>query len=94
MCFLTGDVPMATFVNNDITDGSACVIVKNSNGNPFCYYFSQHYQYTFVLDYRKYHNRTLSDFVDFYGVKDVIFCLSSGQAQSRGGNALLDQIIR
>ena len=94
LTFLTGDVPLATFINNDITDGSACLIVKNSNGNPFCYYFPQHYQYTYVIDYRKYSHRTISKFVDYYGVSDVIFCLSSGQAQSAGGNELLRALIR
>ncbi len=93
-CFLSGDQPMATFVNNDITDGSACVIIKNSNGNPFSYYFTQHYQYVYVLDYRKYTHRKLTDFVEHYDVDDVIFCLSSGQAQSQGGNDLLKRIIR
>ena len=92
--FLLGDHGMCTFVNNDITDGSACVIVKNSNGNPFSYYFSQHYQYVYVLDYRKYNYRGLAEFVDYYGVDDVIFCISAGQAQSRGGNSLLTHFIR
>ena len=94
LCFLTGDVPLATFVNNDITDGSACLIIKNSNGNPFCYYFTQHYQYVYVIDYRKYSRRSLTKFVDYYDVDDVIFCLSSGQIQSYGGNELLKGIIR
>lgn len=94
MAFLAGDHALSTFVNNDITDGSACLIVKNSNGNPFSYYFTQHYQYVYVMDYRKYTHRTLSAFVDYYGVDDVIFCLSAGQAQSYGGNQLLKRLIR
>ena len=94
LTFLTGDVPMATLVNNSITDGSACVLIKNSNGNPLSYYFTQHYQYVYVLDYRKYFNRTLTQFVDQYDIDDVIFCLSSGQAQSSGGNSLLYQFIQ
>ena len=92
--FLTGDVPMATFVNNSITDGSACVLIKNSNGNPLSYYFTQHYQYVYVLDYRKYFSLSLTQFVDRYNIDDVLFCFSSGQAQSSGGNALLEQFIR
>ena len=94
MAFLAGDHPLSTFVNNDITDGSACLIVKNSNGNPFCYYFTQHYQYVYVMDYRKYTHRTLTQFVDYYGVQDVVFCLSAGQAQSYGGNQLLKRLIK
>ena len=94
MAFLAGDHALSTFVNNDITDGSACLLIKNSNGNPFSYYFTQHYQYVYVMDYRKYKHRTLTEFVDYYGVKDVIFCLSAGQAQSYGGNQLLKRIIK
>lgn len=94
LTFLTGDVPMATFVNKSITDGSACLLVKNSNGNPLSYFFTQHYQYVYVLDYRKYFNRNLTQFVDHYDIDDVLFCLSSGQAQSSGGNSLLYQFIQ
>lgn len=94
MCFLTGDFPLCTFVNEDITDGSACLLVKNSNGNPFSYYLTQHYQYVYVMDYRKYFHRSLTKFVDYYDVDDVIFCLSSGQAQSEGGNSLLNGLIK
>ncbi len=94
MCFLTGDFPLCTFVNNDITDGSACLLVKNSNGNPFGYYLTQHYQYVYVMDYRKYTRRSLTEFADYYDVDDVIFCLSSGQAQSYGGNTLLTKLVK
>ena len=94
MCFLTGDFPLCTFINNDITAGSACLLVKHSNGNPFGYYLTQHYQYVYVMDYRKYFSRPLTKFVDYYDVDDVIFCLSSGQAQSAGGNSLLQGLIK
>ena len=94
MAFLAGDHRLSTFVNNDIPDDSACLIIKNSNGNPFCYYFTQHYRYVYVMDYRKYTHRTLTQFVDYYGVQDVVFCLSAGQAQSYGGNQLLKRIIQ
>ncbi len=93
MCFLTGDLPLCTFVNNDIAEESSCLLIKNSNGNPFGYYLTQHYKYVYVIDYRKYFNRTLTNFVDYYDVDDVIFCLSSGQAQSSGGNNLLQKLI-
>ena len=94
MCFLTGDFPLCTFINNDITDGSACLLIKDSNGNPFGYYLTQHYQYVYVMDYRKYVHRSLTEFADYYDVDDVIFCLSSDQAQSKAGNELLKGIIK
>ena len=94
MCFLTGDFPLCTFINNDITDGSACLLIKDSNGNPFGYYLTQHYQYVYVMDYRKYVHRSLTDFADYYDVDDVIFCLSSDQSQSKACNELLKGIIK
>lgn len=94
MTFLTGDRALCTLINNDITDGSACLLVKNSNGNPFAYYLTQHYQYVYVTDYRKYVHRGLSSFVDYYDVDDVIFCISSGQAQSQGGCQLLEGFVK
>ena len=47
-----------------------------------------------MIDYRKYFSRSLTKFVDYYDVDDVIFCLSSGQAQSAGGNSLLQGLIK
>lgn len=94
MAFLTGDRPLCTLINNDITDGSACLLIKNSNGNPFAYYLTQHYQYVYVIDYRKYTHRDLSEFVEYYDVNDVIFCMSTGQAQSEGGCGLLEKFVQ
>ena len=46
------------------------------------------------MDYRKYTRRSLTEFADYYDVDDVIFCLSSGQAQSYGGNTLLTKLVK
>ena len=92
--FLAGDHALCTFVNNDIEEESACLIIKDSYGNPFCYYYTQHYKYVYVLDYRYYFNRSLSNFVDTYGVDDVIFCTSMFLVQGEGCNSLLNSLIR
>jgi len=92
--FLAGDHALCTFVNNSIDDESACLVVKDSNGNPFSYYFTQHYKYVYVVDYRLYFNRTLKNFVDCYGIDDVIFCTSMFLVQSEGCNNLLNSFIR
>ena len=84
LCFLGGDVPLATFVNDDIQDGSACLLLKDSNGNVFSYYLTAHYQYVYVVDYRKYRHRTLREFAEMYDVDDMIFCFSALQSQGRG----------
>lgn len=94
MAFLQGDHPKCTFINNDITDGSACLIIKNSHGNPFAYYYTQHYQYVYVLDPRKYYHRSLTSFVDEYDVDDVIFCLSSNFAMSEKSNGIISYFVK
>lgn len=92
--FLASDHAMCTFVNNDIPNESAVLIIKDSYGNPFSYYFTQHYKYVYAIDYRRYFNRSLTDFVDTYHVDDVIFCTAMFLAQSDGGTQLLSNFIR
>ena len=94
MAFLTGDFPLCTLVNNSVSDGSACLLVKNSNGNPLSYLLTEHYQYVYVMDYRKYQYRTLTDFVDYYDVDDVVFCLSTGQAQAATAIGMLNDLVK
>jgi len=88
------DLESTVMFNNSIDDESACLVVKDSNGNPFSYYFTQHYKYVYVVDYRLYFNRTLKNFVDCYGIDDVIFCTSMFLVQSEGCNNLLNSFIR
>lgn len=92
--FLAGDHALCTFVNNDIEEESAILIVKDSYGNPFSYYYTQHYKYVYVMDYRQYFNRSLTSFVDYYNVDDVIFCTAMFLAQSDGGNSFLSSFIK
>ena len=95
MAYLAGDHALSTFVNNSITDGSACLIVKNSNGNPFSYYFTQHYQYVYVLDIRYYYGgRYLTSFVDHFEIDDVIFMHGTGLAMSAGGTEAISAFIK
>jgi len=77
--FLGGDRAITTIVNNDIPDESACVLVKDSYGNPFAVWLTQHYHTVYVLDYRYYRNLwdrlTFSQFADEKGVEDFIILL-------------------
>jgi len=38
--------------NKDLTDGSACIVVKESFGNAFIPFLVDHYQKIYVVDYR------------------------------------------
>ena len=84
--FLGGDRGITTIVNNDISDDSACVLVKDSYGNPFATWLTQHYHTVYVIDYRHYRNSwpclTFSQFVEQKGVQDFIVLLPMTLSQS------------
>jgi hypothetical protein len=70
--FIGGDNPYTIITNPDVTDGSSCVVVKESFGNAFVPYLVDHYSTVYVLDYR-YWGGNLKSFVRENGVQDVIF---------------------
>ena len=86
--FIGGDNPLTVITNNDIDDDSACILIKDSYGNPFAVYLTQNYRTVYVMDYRYYmklsSSTVLSTFVDANGVDDVIFLLSMTLSQADG----------
>lgn len=70
--FIGGDNQFSIIENPEITDGSACVVVKESFGNAFVPFLVDHYQYVYVIDYRYYYGNFYS-FVEQNNVQDVIF---------------------
>lgn len=88
--FIGGDQPLAEIHNPNITDGSSCVVVKNSFGNCFVPYLVDHYETVYVVDFRyfpkwsqKYNNgQTFTDFVRAKGIDDVILMTNITAATS------------
>ena len=80
MCFIGGDQPYAEIHNPNITDGSACVVIKESYGNAFVPFLVDHYESVYVVDYR-YYQGSLSYLVISEGINDVIF-LNNAEALS------------
>lgn len=70
-CYVGGDRPMAVIENPDITDGSSCVVVKESYGNCFIPFLVDHYQTVYIIDFR-YANTNVMDFVKENKVQDLI----------------------
>ncbi len=70
--FIGGDNPYSYISNPGVTDGSSCVIIKESFGNAFVPFLLSNYSQIHVIDYR-YWNGKLTDFVKEKGVKDVIY---------------------
>ena len=76
LAFVGGDNPLGTMVNPEITDGSSCLVIKESFGNAMVGFLTQNYGTVYVVDYRyisKVYPGTLINFVDERGIQDVIF---------------------
>ena len=74
--FVGGDNPYSEIVNPTLSDGSACVVVKDSFGNAFIPFLVDDYQYVYIVDFRyySYHDSgTLQDLVINKNIQDVIF---------------------
>lgn len=71
-CFIGGDNPYSVIQNPTITDGSTCLVIKESFGNAFVPFLVDHYQKVIVVDYRYYSNN-LIQLAKENNVTDVIF---------------------
>ena len=70
-CYIGGDKPMSIIENPNITDGSSCLIVKESYGNCFVPFLVDHYQTVYVVDFR-YANVNVVDYVKQHNINDLI----------------------
>ena len=70
--FIMGDNPYTVIENPDLTDGSSCIVVKESFGNAFVPFLVDHYQTVYVVDYR-YYTGSITTLARSKGVSDVLF---------------------
>ncbi len=76
LSFICGDKPYGIMTNPQITDGSSCLVIKESFGNAMVAYLTQNYQNVYVVDYRyinQVYGGKLPQFVEERQVQDVIF---------------------
>ena len=73
--FVGGDTPMAVIENPKVTDGSSCVVMKESYGNAFIPFLVDHYSKIYIIDYR-YSQVNILDFVKSKKVNDFI-CINN-----------------
>ena len=71
MLYLGGDYPFTKIVNRRITDGSSCIVVKESYGNAFVPFLTDNYEYIYVVDYRSYRG-SFSKLAKELRAKDII----------------------
>lgn len=84
LCFIAGDQPYEKIENPNITDGSSCVIIKESYGNAFVPFLVNSYQTVHVVDYRYYQDNLIS-FVKENKIQDVIYI--------NNANALIESAV-
>ncbi len=72
-CFIDGDYPYSVVHNENITDGSAILVIKDSYGNAFTPMLVDSYEYVYVADHRWFRAMSLSDMVETYGIDTVLF---------------------
>ena len=80
-CFAAGDEPYAVIDNPKISDGSTCVVVKDSYADCFVPFLTDHYDKVYIMDYR-YYNGDLTSFANSQKSCDVIILTSIVFAQS------------
>ena len=71
-CFIGGNRPLTHINNPNVEDGSSCLVVKDSFGNPLVSCMVDNYQDIYCIDFR-YTTSKLLDLVEEYGIQDVIF---------------------
>lgn len=78
--FIGGDNPYSEIHNTSKSDGSACVVVKNSFGNAYVPFLVDHYEYVYVVDFRYYDEwsakynggKTFAQLVDEKNISDIL----------------------
>jgi hypothetical protein len=70
--FIQGDQVLETIHNPAITDGSSCLLVKDSYGCAFAPLLVDSYEHLYIIDFR-YTDENICDFAKANNVQDVIF---------------------
>lgn len=92
LTFLGGDCALMEITNESIPDAPSCVIIKDSYGNCFVPYLTQHYYKVYAIDYREYYEMNLQTFVDYFDIQDVIFAPNMTAVQSITGEDLFHSL--
>ena len=71
--FAAGDQPLSVFTNPEVTDGSVCVIIKDSFGNALLPYLVDHYSTIYEVDYRHWTGNDIVEYAKSVGADDLIF---------------------
>lgn len=91
-CFIAGDQPLEEIHNPNMSDGSSCVVIKESFGNAFVPFWVDHYETVYVVDYR-YYPEGLTALIRDKGIKDVIFINNISAATTSSLVSNIEEIV-
>lgn len=91
--FIGGDNPYLEINNPNITDGSSCLVVKESFGNAFIPYLTDHFENVYAIDYR-YYNGTISELVKEKGIDNVLIMNNISATSAEGRIAEMSKICK
>ena len=94
LAFLGGDFDMVEIINHSLPDAGTCLIIKDSFGNCFAPFMTQNYHKVYVMDYRTYRDLSVMEFVEEYGVDDIIIIPYLIATQSTDGAKMFERICR
>lgn len=95
MTFLAGDHALTVVTNNDMPeDGPNCLVVKDSYGNCFIPFLTENYRTVYAIDYRKYYQLKVSQFVEKYNIQDVILFPNLPNCQNADVNRLVQNLYK
>lgn len=92
--FLASDCKLVHITNEDIPDAPKCLVVKDSFGNCYVPYLSQNYSHVYAIDYRKFWDLGMEDFVKKYDIDDVIIMPYLIATQATDGNSFFKNQLR
>ena len=100
--FAGGDQPYNYAHNEQITDGSSVLVVKDSYANAFIPYLVDHYEHIYWIDFRCYKKwckeqgleHSISGLVSREGIQDVILCQNISIAGSSSALDVMEDIFK
>lgn len=90
--FIAGDNPYTRIKNESLPDGETCVVVKESFGNAFVPYLTDHYSKIYVIDYR-YWEGDIVEFAEEKKADELIFVNNLSMIRSDYLTGRLSQIV-
>ena len=91
--FIGGDNPWSVIDNPKVTDGSSCLVIKESFGNAMIPFLVDHYQHIYIVDYR-YYTGSIKDLYSTYKFKDVIILSAISAGMGSNNLTKLDAFLK